>query len=269
MHAAAVKPAMAPAEPLQPGAFLVLRGADGLAAERRASCSVVLLHGWLQNGRAWLETGRRLRDKHGCDVLLVDFYRHGASQCIGTPSIEALVDQVRACIEKVGWTSRRIAVAGCSLGASVALRYADRFPSSVHGLLLVVPSGLPESWLCPANWVAALARRLPETLPPPLDKLLFVRTTPEYGVPPSVFKRLKDWHVTIITGKLDFIHTPHVAFWTAAAPHATHRRLLRDHTTICLNLAGLNLEEDPMFRAPPRVALTGGEQPSLTPASKL
>ena len=68
--------------PPRPTSWLLLHGSDAALSSASAGpypprSRIVLLHGWLQNHRCWLETAYALRDSHHHDVLLLDFYSHG------------------------------------------------------------------------------------------------------------------------------------------------------------------------------------------------
>lgn len=104
---------------------------------------VVLIHGALTTGRDWL--GAPLEALEGLGRLIViDRPGHGLSR---RPRFEAgphaQAAQIRAGMEAIG--SERPLLVAHSLGAAVALAFANAFPDRVAGLVLVGPMIFPES----------------------------------------------------------------------------------------------------------------------------
>lgn len=173
-------------------AWLLLRGTDAAPTRPVTRPSrVVMLHGWLQEHGSWLRTALALRDTYGHDVLLLDFYGHGASPAVSidlmTP--EALARMVSVRVAALGWDrGAPIALAGASLGAAVAMRYARDHPGRVVRLTLVAPAGLPEPWWHPTRYAGRFAGALLAAAPTFITegwlkgKLHLVPHTPTYGM---------------------------------------------------------------------------------------
>eukprot|EP00933_Yihiella_yeosuensis_P028059 TRINITY_DN21871_c0_g2_i2.p1 TRINITY_DN21871_c0_g2~~TRINITY_DN21871_c0_g2_i2.p1 ORF type:complete len:355 (+),score=40.29 TRINITY_DN21871_c0_g2_i2:42-1106(+) len=294
---------------LPPGSFVVLRGREAKQSEQylaepeenREPLSVLLLHGWLQCHQAWMGLAQQLRDQHGADVLLLDFYAHGRSPRlpkVQMHNVSVFLAQVRRVVEHVGWQKRRLVVGGMSLGASVALRYAGRYPDMVAGLLLITPSGMPEHLvslvtagrniakvllgadqdptastqpipatrgmaakppLQHASHAAAAGELLELKLHPGFDllplahrwlaRLNLIKRTPQYDVSTSDFAaaRAGKWPVTIVVGRYDIIHTPHVADWHRELPQARILVTSATHWWLCTCVETLGLEDDPLW----------------------
>jgi len=108
---------------------------------------VVFLHGWCQSHACWLKTATRIRDRYGHQSLLLDFYGHGKSPYptdFEELSPDFLVQQVRDAVKAVGWENESLVFAGISLGASIALRYAEKYPNSASSFVFIAPSGMEE-----------------------------------------------------------------------------------------------------------------------------
>eukprot|EP00928_Gymnodinium_smaydae_P092382 TRINITY_DN7624_c0_g1_i1.p1 TRINITY_DN7624_c0_g1~~TRINITY_DN7624_c0_g1_i1.p1 ORF type:complete len:345 (-),score=55.52 TRINITY_DN7624_c0_g1_i1:288-1205(-) len=256
-----------------PGSFLVLRAEDGKRAASTAGgpppFSVVLLHGWLQNLDAWLGVAQRLRDELAVDVLLVDFYAHGRSPCLrdtNMHTVHALIAQVRAVVTLIGWSGRGLVLGGMSMGASIAMGYALRFPASILGLLLLAPSGMPEHPLMPPTFGRSLSKALngvdntsaeeriedgsSDGLMERLKaRLNLVKLTPEYGVGELGLAALgrHGWPITVKAARYDILHTPHEDLWRRLVPQARVEVLRATHWWTCLNACKLQLERDPLW----------------------
>jgi len=101
-----------------------------------AAPPVLLLHGFLDQGRSFLPVARTLAQRFR--VILPDHRGHGESGRVGTGGyyhfpdyvldLDALVRRLR--VDAVG-------LAGHSMGASIAVYYAGAFPERVRGLALL------------------------------------------------------------------------------------------------------------------------------------
>lgn len=118
------------------------------------------------------------------------------------------VEQLERIVHHLGWGHRSLVLGGCSMGAAAALRYADSHPERIHGLLLVAAAGAPEAPYNVCYGTARLFRLLPVW-----GKLTYLRETPRYGVEDRAFTRLGPWHITVVAGGFDYLHTPKRAFW--------------------------------------------------------
>jgi pimeloyl-ACP methyl ester carboxylesterase len=103
---------------------------------------LVLLHGALATRRDWLEGPFEDLARHG-RAIAVDRPGHGESR---RPRLEASpraqAAQIHEGLQAFG--SRRPLLVAHSLGGLVALAYAEQFPDSLSGMVLVAPIALPE-----------------------------------------------------------------------------------------------------------------------------
>lgn len=242
-------------------AWIILRGDDRVRVESpvpplRQRSRVVLLHGWLQSHTCWLQTALALRDQYAHDVLLLDFHGHGAARPAASAtamSPDAWTAQLERALADVGWDEgERVALAGVSLGAAVAMRYTCAHPERVGRLTVVAPPGLEESWYWPGHIVRILAVALCAAAPAArlLDLLRVIRTTPGYGVRvPRLIELAAQKHIKIkvFTGGCDIVHTPHERYWRAAEARYGHGVLRyellpgRTHWGLAEGLYGLDL----------------------------
>ena len=93
---------------------------------------VVLLHGAGMDGRLWAETARPLADEYR--LVVPDLRGHGRTGGSGYEdySIPLFADDVRALVDALGLDSP--AVVGHSMGAFVALVYAEHYPEACSAL---------------------------------------------------------------------------------------------------------------------------------------
>ena len=95
--------------------------------------AVVLLHGFLENQKMWLDLIPELSKKHR--VITIDLLGHGESGCLGyVHSMEDNADIVKAVLSKL--RIRKAVFVGHSMGGYVALAFAELFPKNVKGLVL-------------------------------------------------------------------------------------------------------------------------------------
>lgn len=236
--------------------FHVVLRADPVAAARATAhdCAqplrVLLLHGWLQDCTCWLRCGGAL-SRAGHDVLLVDWPRHGHSPTadeLGVQnSADGFLDALLMLIDSVGWEcGPPLAVAGVSLGAALAMRFAVARPERVARLTLVAPAGLHEPACNVAFHVVA---PLVGMLPHPLAHL--TRGTPTYGLTIDGITALAgrlgpDGAMHVVVGGCDLVHTPHVAFWgSLLPPHGVRLLPWTSHWWLCTHLHALRLHERP------------------------
>jgi len=147
---------------------LSIRTDDGveLAGEdsdhARPGPSIVLLHG-LTATRRYVVMGSRTLERDGYRVVAYDARGHGRSTAAPDPSAysyERLALDLEAILDTLGL--QRAVLAGASMGAHTALRFALRHPERVAGLGLITPSFDPRPPLSEpvfAGW-DALARGL-------------------------------------------------------------------------------------------------------------
>jgi pimeloyl-ACP methyl ester carboxylesterase len=96
--------------------------------------AVVLLHGFLENKTMWQELVPELSKKHR--VITIDLLGHGKSGCLGyVHSMEENAEVVHAVLSKL--RIRQAIFVGHSMGGYVALAFAEMYPASVKGLVLL------------------------------------------------------------------------------------------------------------------------------------
>jgi pimeloyl-ACP methyl ester carboxylesterase len=125
---------------------------------------IVLLHG-LTATRRYVVMGSRTLEREGYRAILYDARGHGRSTAAPMPGdygYERLARDLEEMLDTLGL--RRAVLAGASMGAHTAVRFALLHPERVAGLGLITPSfdpDLPLSELVLAGW-DALARGLRE-----------------------------------------------------------------------------------------------------------
>ena len=128
--------------------------------------AALLVHGYASSGRMWHAALEHLDGRVAAHAL--DLPGHGLSDQppYAWYSLDNFLDALRGFAQASGLT--RTAVVGHSLGGTIALEYARRYPAAVERLLLINPviTGrlyLDLPWLArrlPGRWVLATARRL-------------------------------------------------------------------------------------------------------------
>ncbi|MER5335488.1 alpha/beta hydrolase [Micromonospora sp. NPDC002717] len=96
-----------------------------------AEVTVVLLHGWTLDGRAWHRQLADLRERFDGAVRVVayDARGHGRSSCMALPTatLAQLGDDLAAVLDEVA-PSGRVVLAGHSMGGMTIMEYAHRHP---------------------------------------------------------------------------------------------------------------------------------------------
>ena len=96
---------------------------------------LVFLHGWGGSGRYWQTTAAALSDRFDC--LLYDLRGFGRSleaTSTGEYALEAYVDDLAALLDGLGLDG--VYLNAHSMGASIAVLFASRFPQRVERLIL-------------------------------------------------------------------------------------------------------------------------------------
>jgi pimeloyl-ACP methyl ester carboxylesterase len=141
-----------------------LAGEESDSARPGEGAPIVLLHG-LTATRRYVVMGSRTLERSGFRVIGYDARGHGRSSAASDPAAydyEDLARDLEAVLDALGLD--RAILAGASMGAHTALRFALRNPTRVAGLGLITPSFDPErppDAETLANW-DALAKGLRE-----------------------------------------------------------------------------------------------------------
>jgi pimeloyl-ACP methyl ester carboxylesterase len=111
---------------------------------------IVLLHGLTASHR-YVVMGSRKLERSGYRVVTYDARGHGTSPAPadGRFDYDALADDLEAVLDAQG--IERAVLAGASMGAHTALRFALRRPDRVAGLVLVTPAFVPGNETDPAS----------------------------------------------------------------------------------------------------------------------
>ncbi|HEX5308521.1 MAG TPA: alpha/beta fold hydrolase [Solirubrobacteraceae bacterium] len=149
--------------PESPRAFEI-GAAEGVTLAGEASgegMPVVLLHG-LTATRRYVVMGSRLLEREGHRVIAYDARGHGRSGPASSAdaySYELLAADLLALLDALG--VERALLAGASMGAQTALRFALEHPERVAALCLITPAFDPEAQASYGSW-DRLARGLRE-----------------------------------------------------------------------------------------------------------
>jgi pimeloyl-ACP methyl ester carboxylesterase len=96
--------------------------------------AIVLLHGFLENQTMWQDLVPEIGKKQR--VITVDLLGHGETECLGyVHSMEDNAEIVKAVLLKL--RIRKSVFVGHSMGGYVALAYAEMYPDSVKGVVLM------------------------------------------------------------------------------------------------------------------------------------
>ncbi len=121
---------------------------------------LILLHGLASNHTRWAEFTEQTTLKKNWNILRPDLRGHGESPTRGKISLEIWCDDLLRLLDAED--ANQTVIAGHSLGAQVACRFAARHPTRVAGLVLVDPVHRPalRGWLNLAwrlTWLLRLA----------------------------------------------------------------------------------------------------------------
>ena len=96
--------------------------------------AIVLLHGFLENKKMWNHFIPELTQKNR--VITIDLLGHGATECLGyVHTMEDNADVVHAVLSEL--RIRKAIFVGHSMGGYVALAFAELYPDTVKGLVLL------------------------------------------------------------------------------------------------------------------------------------
>jgi pimeloyl-ACP methyl ester carboxylesterase len=121
---------------------------------------LVLVHGVASNLTRWSEFVEHTTLARSWDLLRVDLRGHAGSLTRAQIGMERWGDDLAAILDAEGY--RQAVLVGHSLGANLAVHFAQRHPARVAGLVLIDPV-LPEALHGRARWIgrfAPLARPL-------------------------------------------------------------------------------------------------------------
>ncbi len=98
---------------------------------------LVLLHGMASNRTRWSEFIERTTLKRDWDILNLDLRGHGDSMIRGRIGMDIWVEDMAHLLDAEHY--ERAVLIGHSLGAHLALRFAERHPRRVSGMVLIDP----------------------------------------------------------------------------------------------------------------------------------
>ena len=96
--------------------------------------AVVLLHGFLENQSMWQDFVPELSQKYR--VITIDLLGHGKTECLGyVHNMEDNADMVHEVLHEL--KIRKAVFVGHSMGGYVALAFAELYPDTLKGLVLL------------------------------------------------------------------------------------------------------------------------------------
>ncbi len=106
-------------------------------AKEKSLGTVVLLHGIASNGSRWEEFAEK-SFLHECwDILRLDLRGHAGSVSAKVGTLEIWSEDLKAILESANL--KKIVLIGHSLGAQIAIKFAQLFPEFLRGLILLDP----------------------------------------------------------------------------------------------------------------------------------
>ncbi len=105
-----------------------------IVGDRNAPKRMVLVHSLAMDRAFWAPVAERLADDAA--VMILDCRGHGASSKPAGPyTVEQFADDIAEVCDSVGWT--RVAIGGASMGGTVSLAFATKYPERTAGVGLV------------------------------------------------------------------------------------------------------------------------------------
>ncbi len=96
--------------------------------------AVVLLHGFLENQKMWLDFIPELSEKYR--VITIDLLGHGSTECLGyVHTMENNAHMVQEVLSEL--RIRKAIFVGHSMGGYIALAFAELYPDYIKGLILL------------------------------------------------------------------------------------------------------------------------------------
>ncbi len=91
---------------------------------------LVMLHGWAMHSGVWRDFARRLSGN--CQVICLDLPGHGRSEAVEPYTLDAISEVLLQAVP-----ASRFQILGWSLGATIAMAMAERFPERVDKLSIL------------------------------------------------------------------------------------------------------------------------------------
>ncbi len=114
--------------------FLVYRGSRIAFKTTGKGRAIVLIHGFLGSQKIWDEYAMRLSKNFR--IITIDLPGHGESESLGyIHEMELLADLVKFLLKTIN--VRKAVLVGHSLGGYISLAFAEKYPDSVLGLIMV------------------------------------------------------------------------------------------------------------------------------------
>ena len=161
--------------------------------------SIVLVHGWAMHSGIWHDFAMQLAEHY--QVTCIDLPGHGHSDSLAEFTLEHVVDALVAAV-----TDEQSCWLGWSLGATVVMEIARRYPERVNSLVLL--AGNPH-FTCTEQWpgmkvelLEAFAEQLTLDAPATLLRFLSLQVAqlPDYK---TILKTLKTAIMARATPSLD------------------------------------------------------------------
>ncbi len=122
--------------------ILVHKGINIFYKDEGQGQAIVLLHGFLENSKMWDAFLPRLTQKNR--IVAIDLLGHGQTSSLGyIHSMELMAEAVEAVLNHL--KIKRSVFIGHSMGAYVALAFAEKHPNAVHGLCLMNSTAAADS----------------------------------------------------------------------------------------------------------------------------
>jgi len=108
-----------------------------LVREQQTKPLITLLHGLASNSTRFSEFVEHTNLKRDWDLLRIDLRGHGESMYRGNYTRDTWIDDINYVMQTEQY--RQSVFMGHSLGAQIAISYADQFPEKCRGLILIDP----------------------------------------------------------------------------------------------------------------------------------
>ncbi|OCB77335.1 alpha/beta fold hydrolase [Flavobacterium crassostreae] len=113
---------------------LQFKNTDIAYTDTGKGAAIVLLHGFLENQKMWDAYIAVFAQKYR--IITIDLLGHGQTECMGyVHTMEDNADVVHAVLTQL--RIRRAVLVGHSMGGYVALAFADLYPETIKGLVLL------------------------------------------------------------------------------------------------------------------------------------